>query len=90
MGHAMSIWHWLIVVVIVALVFGTRRFTRLEDDMSRLQLHKDVARMPVYSAETTSGKEAEFIRDRLPRRIPKLLILALAVILCAVAWWLVP
>jgi hypothetical protein len=33
-------------------------------------------RLPVYSAETVQGKEAEFIRDRLPLRWPVVLMMA--------------
>jgi hypothetical protein len=44
--------------------------------------------MPVYSAETTNGKEAEFIRDRLPRRFPTVIAVVLAVFLAAAAWWI--
>ena len=29
-----------------------------------------VRRLPVFSAETINGKEAEFIRERLPRKAP--------------------
>jgi hypothetical protein len=43
---------------------------------------------PVYSAETIRAKEAEFIRDRLPKRLP-LGLAALAVLAFGgVAWWL--
>ena len=46
------------------------------------------ARLPVFSAETVNGKEAEFIRERLPRRAPRAL-LALALLVSGVfIWWL--
>lgn len=35
----------------------------------RLQLLKELGRLPVYSADTTTGKEAEFIREREELRI---------------------
>lgn len=46
-------------------------------------------RLPVYSAETIHGKEAEFIRDRLPSKVaPTLLImLALLGLVLALFWW---
>jgi hypothetical protein len=44
--------------------------------------------MPVYSAETARGKEAEFIRDRLPKRFPTAIFIALLVLFAAGAWWL--
>jgi hypothetical protein len=46
-------------------------------------------RLPVYSAETVHGKEAEFIRDRLPVRWSRtLLIMLLAFLLVLAAMWL--
>jgi hypothetical protein len=43
----------------------------------------------VYSAETTRGKEAEFIREHLPRRSPKTLPVLLALgAFGAAVWWL--
>jgi hypothetical protein len=44
--------------------------------------------MPVYSAETTNGREAEFIRDRLPKRFPTVAVLVVIMIFGATAWWL--
>ena len=48
-------------------------------------------RLPVYSAETVQGKEAEFIRDRLPiRAAPTLLImLALLGLVLTLFWWVI-
>jgi hypothetical protein len=44
--------------------------------------------LPVFSAETVNGKEAEFIRERLPRKTP-LALLALALLVFGVfVWWL--
>ena len=54
----------LLLVMIVALIIFARRnhdqWRHLSEELSR--------RMPVFSAETTNGREAEFIRDRLPKR----------------------
>ena len=45
-------------------------------------------RLPVYSAETTEGREAEFIRDRLPTRFPTLLVAIVATLGVLLAiWW---
>ena len=78
----------LILLTIVALIVGSRRLRRfgMSDDLDRLgaELH----RKPVYSAETTQGKEAEFIRDQLPKRFPWLLFLAGVLAFGALAWWL--
>jgi hypothetical protein len=87
MPFAMSIPQMLIILAIVALIFGTRRLKGIDDDSLRSQLHKELGRMPVYSAETTNAKEAEFIRDRLPKRFPTAIVLVV-VIFGAVAWWL--
>jgi hypothetical protein len=48
-------------------------------------------RLPVYSAETVHGKEAEFIRDRLPIRAGRKLLmtlvtLALTLLLLMLLW----
>lgn len=83
-----SIPQLLIILVILLLLFGTRRLKGSDDASSRSQLHRELSRMPVYSAETTSGKEAEFIRDRLPKRFPMAAILVGVVILGAIVWWL--
>jgi hypothetical protein len=45
-------------------------------------------RLPAYSAETIQHKEAEFIRDKLPKRFPIALVVALFVLFAAAAWWL--
>ena len=80
-----------IVLAIVVLVFGTRRLSHLRPrrDASR-HLEEDLRRrMPVFSAETTGGKEAEFIRDRLPKRFPYfVLFIAAALVVGAIMWWL--
>ena len=87
MSFAMSIPQLLIILVIVALIFGLRRLRAIDDDSIRSQLRRELGSAPVYSAETTNGKEAEFIRDRLPKRFPTLVILIAVVIFGAVVWW---
>ena len=88
MHFAMSISDLLIILVIVALIFGTRRLKGINDDSLRSQLQQELGRMPVYSVETTNGKEAEFIRDRTPKRFPTAIVLVVVVIFGAVVWWL--
>jgi hypothetical protein len=46
-----------------------------------------VFRSPVYSAETLDGKEAEFIRDRLPTKLPLLLVVGIVAIGVLLAIW---
>ena len=44
-------------------------------------------RLPVYSAETVQGKEAEFIRDRLPTKFPTLLVVIVVTLGVLLAIW---
>jgi hypothetical protein len=44
-------------------------------------------RLPVYSAETIHGKEAEFIRERLPRKAPYARFVLLLFLIGVLAWW---
>ena len=44
-------------------------------------------RLRVYSAETVQGKEAEFIRDRLPTKFPTLLVVIVAALGVLLAIW---
>jgi cytochrome P450 len=46
-------------------------------------------RLPVYSAETLHGKEAEFIRDRLPIKTGRTLLIMLTLLglVLALFWW---
>lgn len=76
----------LLIVVIVALLFWGRRN---HDQWQRL--NRELQHTPLFSAETTNGREAEFIRDRLPKR-PSWLLYGLAatlmVVVVVVRWWL--
>lgn len=71
---------------IVLLVFGARHISR-DDTLSRLA-DALKRRMPVFSAETTRGKEGEFIRDSLPKRFPFWLVLVAAFVFAAVTVWM--
>ena len=80
-----------ILLTILVLILARRRLFGLDDrdeDLPRL-LNELLRHMPVYSAETTHGREAEFIRDRLPKRFPTMIILLAVVLFGAVMWWLV-
>lgn len=92
MLHSHLLVQQLALIVLIALLFLARRHLHgLRDPSDQLirelrdELHR---RMPVFSAETTRGKEAEFIRDRLPKRFPLALVAALLVLFVAAAWWL--
>ena len=52
-------------------------------DRNRLAL-----RLKVYSAETIRGKEAEFIRERLPRKAPRARYVLLLLFIGVLVWWL--
>ena len=79
----------LLLVTVLIIVAGRhlRRTNGIPDALTRLQAELQ-HRLPVYSAETIRHKEAEFIRDRLPKRFPTALVLALLVLFAATAWWL--
>ena len=47
-----------------------------------------VRRLPVYSAETVHGKEAEFIRQRLLRKAPRARYVLLLLLIGVLVWWL--
>jgi Sec-independent protein translocase protein TatA len=77
-------------LTVVLLVLGIRGLSRLGvlgDDLSRLR-REFKRHLPVYSAETIQGREAEFIRDGLPTPLPTVLVLLAVVVLGAFAWWL--
>jgi hypothetical protein len=63
------------------------RWVALEGELSQL-VRELKRRIPVYSAETVQGREAEFIRDRLPKRAPIVLFVVALLVFTAVAWWL--
>ncbi len=54
----------------------------------RVDRERWVRRLPVYSAETIRGKEAEFIRERLPRKAPRARYLVLLLLVGVLVWWL--
>jgi hypothetical protein len=78
----------LILLTFVTLLLGRDRLRRLRHGDLRSQLLREVELKPVFSAETVHGKEAEFIRDRLPKRFPFWPLFVAALIFGAVAWWL--
>ncbi|HEY7671208.1 MAG TPA: hypothetical protein VIC71_03240 [Gammaproteobacteria bacterium] len=77
-----------LIITIALLVIGWRRLGLSLPDLLTQLNEELLQRKPVYSAETIKRKEAEFIRDRLPKKIPMRTILLLVVIGGAAAWWL--
>ena len=80
---------WVMVLVVVVLLLGRHRLRRfgMRNEIDRLGAELGQS-TPVYSAETTQGREAEFIRDRLPKRFPFWLVLVGVLAVAAVLWWL--
>jgi flagellar biogenesis protein FliO len=79
---------FLLLLLIIVLIFSARH---LDSEWPKLEraLRDDLRGwMPVYSAETTDGKEAEFIRDRLPKKLPAMIVLLAVIVFAALAWWL--
>jgi hypothetical protein len=54
----------------------------------RVDRNRWVLRLKVYSAETIHGKEAEFIRERLPRKAPRARYVVLLLVVGVLVWWL--
>ena len=52
----------------------------------RIDRNRWIRRRPVFSAETTHGKEAEFIRERLPRKAPLARFVVLLFLIGAFLW----
>jgi Sec-independent protein translocase protein TatA len=80
-----------ILLLIALLILANRRLRELSglaDALARELREATQRHLPVYSAETTRGNEAEFIRDRLSKRFPTTLVIALFVSYAAAAWWL--
>jgi hypothetical protein len=68
---------------------------QLADELNKHSLPRNLEhtvrfRLPVYSAETVQGKEAEFIRDRLPVKWGAWLLnmLLAFVLVLTTMWWL--
>lgn len=71
----LSLWHWAIVLLVVVLIFGTRTSGR------------DAESHRVFSAFTVRGKEAEYVNERLPRKlVPVMLVAAALMALVLLAW----
>jgi RsiW-degrading membrane proteinase PrsW (M82 family) len=73
----------VLLAVIVFIIFGWReppssfwrqlggQLDQLGNELDRrIERKRWVRRLPIFSAETVHGKEAEFIRERLPRKAP--------------------
>ena len=54
----------------------------------RLDRERWWRRLPVFSAETIQGKEAQFIRERLPRKAPRARFVVLLFLIGVFVWLL--
>jgi hypothetical protein len=52
----------------------------------RIDRNRWLRRLPVFSAETIDGKEAEFIRERLPRKVPLARFVVLLLLIGVFLW----
>ena len=91
----------LVLLAIVLLFVASVRdppslWRQLRDHIEQLGLELDrrfdrnrlALRLKVYSAETIHGKEAEFIRERLPRKAPRARYVLLLLFIGVLVWWL--
>ena len=87
-------------VVVLLIVFSSRepqrsfwRQVRSQLDQLGFELDRRFdrsrwrRRLPVFSAETIHGKEAEFIRDRLSRKAPFARFALLLFLIGVLTWW---
>lgn len=83
----------LAVLSLLLIVLAARwyRFLPLQAMFEAARQFKDelLGRKPVYSAETTQRREAEFIRDQLPKRYAGIRLLAVVGLCGALIWILV-
>ena len=91
----------VLLAFIVLIIFSWREppssfWRQLRDQLDQLghELDRHVdrnrwaLRLKVYSAETIRGKEAEFIRERLPRKAPRARYVLLLLFVGVLVWWL--
>ena len=90
----------LFAVMVLLIVFGWRepppsvwrhvrgQLDQLGNELDRrIDRNRWLQRLPVFSAETIHGKEAEFIRDRLRRKAPRARFVLLLFLIGVFAWW---
>ena len=92
----------VILAVIVLLIFFSSRepplsfWRELRGQLDQLGFELDrrfdrrrwMRRLPVFSAETIQGKEAQFIRERLPRKAPLARFVVLLLLIGVFVWLL--
>jgi hypothetical protein len=91
----------LLVAVLAWIIFYGQRpppsfWRQLQGHLEQLGIEIDrrfdrerwVRRLPVFSAQTVQGKEAEFIRQRLPRKAPRVRFVLALLFIGGLVWWL--
>ena len=81
---SISPWQLLIILLIVVIIFGTRYLRPHIRGLKRELQNQS----PVFSAETTERREAEFVRERTSTRWPLWTLLIAIIALGAVVSWL--
>ncbi|HEX7236102.1 MAG TPA: hypothetical protein VF405_04000 [Gammaproteobacteria bacterium] len=88
----------LLLAVIALIVFAPSwppsLWRQLRDQLDQLGRELDVRldrgrwrrRQPIFSAETTRGKEAQLIRERLPRKAPRARFVVLLFLIGVFLW----
>jgi Sec-independent protein translocase protein TatA len=89
MAHVLAqLFAVLLLIALVTLANERRREIGEAVEALARELRDATRHFRLYSAETTRGREAEFIRDRLPKHLSTSVLIAFFV-LCSVAiWWL--
>ncbi|MCX7117913.1 MAG: Sec-independent protein translocase subunit TatA [Legionellales bacterium] len=67
-----SVWHWLIVLVIVVLVFGTKKLRNIGEDLGRgvRSFKEGLGELPSNEKKTPSesDEDATFLMDGQPKK----------------------
>jgi uncharacterized protein YjeT (DUF2065 family) len=83
---------WIIFTLRDPPSFWRQLRSHLDQLGNELDRHVDrdrwVRRLPVFSAETIRRKEAEFIRERLPRKVPYMRMGLALLAVGVLVWWL--
>ena len=79
-----------VLLLILLAILANERLREIDEVVESLarDLRDATHHFRLYSAETTRGTEAEFIWDRLPKRLPKSVLIAFVVLCAAATWWL--
>jgi hypothetical protein len=88
LGHSRSVCRKLARSAVV-LAAASDQLDQLGTELDRhVDRNRWVLRLKAYSAETIHGKEAEFIRERLPRKAPRARAVLLLLVVGVIVWWL--